>query len=191
MIPVTERTRQGWRASITASINDERQLVEVHAREASVLSVSFDLRAGVNVDDGGRIIVETRIGEAVRRRSLWARNQGFALNVPAGVTRVFCQGFTKPYTSFIQMAPGITTTERVGKVIVIPAAGANIQVSPELARLVKVTALVGPIEVVVPLGAVPLVAPQSIEIPAYAETTVNNTDVVNVATAAIEWEVTA
>lgn len=195
-LPVMERTRQGWRAQITASTTDRKQLCEVHAREASVLTVSFDVAAGANVDDGGFIIAETRIGEAVRTRSFLARAQGFAFNVPAGITRVFCQGFTKPYTAFVQVAPGLVTTERVGKIIPLPIGGTNIQLSPAYARTVKVTVLQGTISVLVPLGTVPLVVPpggepQSVEFPAYMDTSVSETSGVNAATFAIEWEVTA
>lgn len=195
-LPVTERTRQGWRASITSSTTDRKQLCEIHAQEASVLTVSFDVSAGANVDDGGIIIAETRIGEALRTRSFFARRQGFALNVPAGITRVFCQGFTKPYTAFVQMAPGITTTERLGNIVTIPIGGTNVQATPSYARLVKVTVLQGSIAVTVPGGVVTLIIPpgsepQSVEMPAYQDTAVSETTGINAATFAIEWEVTA
>lgn len=161
-----------------------------------MLTVSFDVAAGAFVDDGGTIIAETRIGEAVRTRSFLARGQGFAFNIPAGITRVFCQGFTKPYTAYVQVAPGLVTTERVGKIIPLPIGATNIQLSPAYARLVKVTVLQGTIAVLIPLGTVALVVPpggvpQSVEVPAYRDTSVSETSGVNAATFAIEWEVTA
>ena len=190
-VPVTQRTRQGWRASITASANERKQLCEVHAREASVLTVSFELAAGQNVDDGGIIIAQTRIDEATRERTFLSKGQGFAFNIPAGVTRVFCNGFTKPYTAFVQIAPGIVTTEHVGRVFTIPIGGTNNSPTPAYARTVKVTCLTGAISITVPLGVIALAPTQSAEIPAYQDLTINETSGINAATVAVVWEVTA
>lgn len=192
MTPVTQRTKQGWRASIVASTSDPRQLCEVHAEAASTLSIKFDVPGGSSIDDAGQIVVETRVDEAVRTRTFPARRQGFALNVPAGVTRAFCVGFSKPYNVFIQLVPGLVTTEHLGITSTVVAAGTITQVTPEFARTVRVTCLRGTVAINVPGGVYTLAAPgDSIEMPAYADTTVAEASGINAATVAFSYEVTA
>lgn len=196
-LPVTARTRQGWRASITPSTEDRKQVAEVHAKEASVVTVAFDGSGGADIDDAGFIIAETRIEEAVRTRVFSARRQGFAFNVPAGVTRLFCQGFAKPYTAFVQMAPGMTTTERVGASYRISAYSVNAYETPAFARLVTVVCMsqtvfvAGPggteVELTCPPGA-PFV-PQSFTMAAYGSISIRDAGFGSAFS--LYWEVTS
>lgn len=198
-LPVAERTQQGWRAAIVVS-TDQRQVAEVHAREASVVSVSFDQQGGPNLEDAGYIIAETRIGEAVRKRTFVSRRQGFAFNVPAGVTRLFCRGFKKPYVAFVQMAPGITTTEHVSQAFdLAPFASVAVE-APEFARTVRVIAQRNHITANVSYGGgavsdlqTPVGAPASpmeATLAAYGSITVTESGGIG-ATAILIWEVTA
>lgn len=188
------REQQGWKAEITTGTN-EKQLVQVTALEPSVLSVVFDVSTGT-VDDAGTITVETRVNEALRRRSFNSRDQGISMNVPAGLTRVYCSLFIKPYVVWVTVARGIVTTEHITFMGQIPPGGTNVQRTPQFARSVRVVCLVGGIDVAVPGGGVSMVnvpgtQPQSVEIAALGSLTINNSSAVTNASFAAIWEVTA
>lgn len=139
---VTQRRQQGWRASIPVGAV-RKQLVEVHAEEASVLSISFDTSQGAQLDDAGFIDAETRVDEAVRSRTFATRRQGMACNVPAGITRVFCRGFAKPYTAYISLARGFAVSERLAQELDAPPFAVLSVEAPEFARTVSVAVQYG------------------------------------------------
>lgn len=187
--PITrERRQQGWRVDVPAIPGARFELALCTLTEASVVSVRFE---GANVDGGGFIEVATTVQEAIRLRTLEARQQGFALSTPAGVTRVTAVGFSKPFRAIVQVAEGVAITEHVGRILPLGPGTSFVAPAPELARVARVTCLHGAVSVTVPLGVVALAAGQSIELAAYAAVAVTESTGINAAAASIVWEVTS
>jgi hypothetical protein len=196
--PLTSTRRtQGWSVVMPASPG-ESQLVLAETMEPSVVSMRFDNPPGGGpspLDDAGTIVVETRVGEAVRRRTLAIRAVGIAVNVPAGVQRVLCASLAKSYTAWVQVSPGITTTENLGQLVSIAAGGNPIVPAPEFARSVVVTAVVGVVDVVAPFGVialdpVTLGGVRSVELPAYGSVQLQN-PMLTGASVSLVWSITA
>lgn len=188
------REKQGWRGQILAStVGDRKQLCEVHAIAPSVLTVDFDITGTPLIDDAGTITVETRVDEASRVQTFASRVQGVALPVPAGITRVFCDGFQKPFAVGIQLAPGVAVTQHTQhNLFHLAALGTRVEASPRYARTLQVTCLSGAITVTANgvTWAQAAAGPTRFAlVPAYGSFTV--TDTAGGSDVSMVWEVTA
>jgi len=154
---VTARRAQGWAQNTTVAQGNRVQLVEAHCAEPSVVSVTVSPqpgKSGALGDVAGDIVIETRIGEAVRTRRFPTRFAGVSTNVPSGITRVFYECLTAGADVRIstQIAPGIATIEHVAKWVSVPATG-TLDVEPiPFARTVTVGPVNAQITVASPLG---------------------------------------
>ena len=187
--------QQGWRGKIPATKSDTLQLTEMEAAKPSVISVSCLVGAGVVIDDQGTLTVQTRVQEALRTRVFRLRNQGFAANVPAGITRVFVDGaFFSEVNVYVLLSEGVVTTESMGNSFEILAGLTNSQVTPAYARTVTVKVLTGSVRVLVKGGGFVTLTVGGVEevtIAAYATTEITEATGVNAASVSVVWEVTA
>lgn len=153
---VSQRRAQGWAQLVTVPGGERRQLVEAHCAEASTVSVTVQPQPGKSVDFAdlaGELIIETRIGEAVRTRTFPTRWAGTSTNVPSGITRVYFQSSSGlDVTLSAQIAPGIATIEHVAKWVVVPGAG-TLTVAPlPFARTVTVGPVSADVHIISPSG---------------------------------------
>ena len=154
---VSQRRAQGWAQLVTVPGGERRQLVEAHCAEASTVSVTVQPQPGKSVDFAdlaGDLIIETRIGEAVRTRVFPTRWAGTSTNVPSGITRVyFASSSGLDVTLSAQIAPGIATIEHVSKWVIAPAAPAQLAVAPlPFARTVTVGPVSADLHIISPSG---------------------------------------
>ena len=154
---VSQRRAQGWAQLVTVPGGERRQLVEAHCAEASTVSVTVQPQPGKSVDFAdfaGELIIETRIGEAVRTRTFPTRWAGTSTNVPSGITRVyFASASGLDVTLSAQIAPGIATIEHVAKWVVVPGAGTLVVQPLPFARTVTVGPVSADLHIISPSGA--------------------------------------
>lgn len=195
---VSQRRRQGWRVAIPTSATGVRvQLIEVHADEPSVCTITYDKAGTPLIDDAGIVTVQTRVDEATRERSFPSRWQGHALSVPAGVTRVFVEGFQKSFAVNVQVAPGVAVYEHTpGLIGYAPAGTGQSYEAPSYARAVRVTALAS--SILVFTGPLPFswvqnagTPSESVIVPAYGSIRVQDNGGGGGSTYSLQWEVTA
>ena len=153
---VSQRRAQGWAQLVTVPGGERRQLVEAHCTEPSVVSVTVQPapgKAAALADAAGEIVVETRIGEAVRTRVFPTRFAGTSTNVPSGITRVFFQSVSGLDVQLsVQICPGIATIEHVSKWVLVPGAG-TLTVAPlPFARTVTVGPVSADLHILSPSG---------------------------------------
>ena len=152
---VSQRRAQGWRQTIPPLVR--KQLVEVHAQEASVCSITVLPTPGnapSTVDDAGTLTIETRIGEALRTRSFRSRWAGQAFNVPSGITRIWCEAdFQKTLETYVQMAPGFSSLEHQVEQVFLAGAAVITLTPPPFSRSVTIYAATIDVRVQLPFAS--------------------------------------
>ncbi len=184
-----KRLLQGWR--VTTSAAGTTQLCEVHAHDASAVVLRFDPSLG-SVDGFGSVVTETRVGEALRIRTVDIVTCGIAFNVGAGVTRVFLNLPTAPIipvTLWVLLSPALVTAEGITSYLTVPGNSTVFVHPPEFARTLNVSTMSLNVSVKTPTGNV-VIANSGPPLPPTWETEISNANV-GAVDVSLAWQVVA
>lgn len=196
---ISRRRSQGWSVIVQPTAGERVQLADVSADVPSTVSISAQPGHGKSphLCDGAFVVrVETRIDEAVRVRTFESRAAGISTSIPAGRTYVYAEAITgADVRVYVLVSPGIALVEHVAQWVTLNQLEAVALPVVPFARTVTIQATTEKLFVNLPTGQCGIentssaVGFNSMTLPAYAFTSIQNGSSLNATTALITWEI--